>query len=94
MTQENSESAVKATQGREAAGGQRHDSGGLYLEVTATGSKLWRMAYRFEGKQRTLYSGSSIRGLGLGAADTRAFDDIRARAFARQRMSERMKALH
>ena len=28
------------------------DGGGLYLHVTATGSKLWRMAYRFEGKQK------------------------------------------
>jgi integrase len=28
------------------------DSGGLYLEITATGSKQWRVAYRFDGKQR------------------------------------------
>ncbi len=27
------------------------DGGGLYLHVTATGSKLWRLAYRFEGKK-------------------------------------------
>jgi hypothetical protein len=31
------------------------DGGGLYLEITSTKSKLWRMAYRFNGKQRTLY---------------------------------------
>ncbi len=30
------------------------DGGGLYLHVTATGSKLWRLAYRFEGKQKLL----------------------------------------
>lgn len=29
------------------------DSGGLYLLVKATGSKLWQMAYRFGGKQKT-----------------------------------------
>lgn len=33
------------------------DGGGLYVAVTASGSKLWRMAYRFEGKQKTLYFG-------------------------------------
>lgn len=34
------------------------DGGGLYLEVKPSGSKLWRMAYRFTGKQKTLYLGS------------------------------------
>ena len=34
------------------------DGGGLYLHVTATGSKLWRMAYRFEGKQKLLSFGA------------------------------------
>ena len=34
------------------------DGGGLYLHVTATGSKLWRMAYRFEGKQKLWSFGS------------------------------------
>jgi integrase len=34
------------------------DSGGLYLEITSTGSKLWRVAYRFDGKQKKL----SIKG--------------------------------
>jgi Arm DNA-binding domain len=33
------------------------DSGGLHLLVTPGGSKLWRMAYRFAGKQRTLAFG-------------------------------------
>lgn len=33
------------------------DGGGLYLEVSKSGSKLWRMAYRFHGKQKTLYIG-------------------------------------
>jgi hypothetical protein len=34
------------------------DSGGLFLLVTPQGSKLWRMAYRFNGKQKTLYIGA------------------------------------
>ncbi len=34
------------------------DSDGLYLQVQPTGSRLWRLAYRFLGKQRTLAIGS------------------------------------
>jgi len=33
------------------------DSGGLYLLVKPSGSKLWQMAYRFGGKQKTLSFG-------------------------------------
>jgi len=33
------------------------DAGGLYLEVTATGSKLWRWKYRFDGKEKRLSFG-------------------------------------
>jgi len=33
------------------------DGYGLYVEVTPGGSKLWKMAYRFEGKQKTLSFG-------------------------------------
>ena len=33
------------------------DGGGLFLYVPATGSKLWRMAYRFEGKSKLLSFG-------------------------------------
>lgn len=33
------------------------DGGGLYLFVRANGSKLWRMKYRFEGKERLLAFG-------------------------------------
>lgn len=28
------------------------DGGGLYLEVTAKGSRYWRMKYRFGGKEK------------------------------------------
>lgn len=34
------------------------DGGGLYVHVTRQGSKLWRMAYRFGGKQKTLSFGA------------------------------------
>ena len=33
------------------------DSGGLYLLVQTNGSRLWRMNYRFEGRQKTLSFG-------------------------------------
>lgn len=33
------------------------DGEGLYLFIQASGSKLWRMAYRFDGKQKTLAFG-------------------------------------
>jgi integrase len=38
------------------AGDKHSDGGGLYLHVTGAG-KYWRMAYRFNGKQRTLALG-------------------------------------
>ncbi|MEO7065758.1 MAG: integrase arm-type DNA-binding domain-containing protein [Rhodanobacter sp.] len=34
-----------------------HDSGGLYLEVSSAGSKLWRFKYHFEGKEKRLALG-------------------------------------
>lgn len=34
------------------------DGEGLYLHLSATGGKLWRMAYRFGGKQKTLSIGT------------------------------------
>jgi integrase len=33
------------------------DSGGLYLEVTPSGGKLWRFKYRFQGKEKLLALG-------------------------------------
>ena len=49
------------------------DSAGLYLEITATGSKLWRVAYRFQGKQRTLYVKGAYPAVSL--ADARSKRD-------------------
>lgn len=34
------------------------DSGGLHLLITPKGGKLWRLAYRFAGKQKTLALGA------------------------------------
>jgi integrase len=34
------------------------DGGGLHVLIQPTGSKLWRLAYRFAGKQKTLALGS------------------------------------
>ena len=34
------------------------DGGGLYIQVSATGSKLWRMRYRWEGREKVLSFGT------------------------------------
>ncbi|QDY99451.1 integrase arm-type DNA-binding domain-containing protein [Nitratireductor mangrovi] len=34
------------------------DGGGLFVQVTPSGSKLWRLAYRYDGKQKLLAFGS------------------------------------
>jgi hypothetical protein len=34
------------------------DEGGLHLYVTTTGGKLWRMKYRFGGKEKLLSFGA------------------------------------
>lgn len=44
---------------RPAQGPTKHsDGGGLHLLVSPTGGKLWRWAYRFGGKQKTLAFGA------------------------------------
>ena len=49
------------TRVRNAKGGDRpiklSDGGGLYLLIKPNGSKLWRLAYRFGGKQKSLALG-------------------------------------
>jgi integrase len=37
---------------------RRSDGGGLFVEVGTGGSKLWRLAYRYDGKQKLLALGS------------------------------------
>lgn len=44
------------------------DSGGLYIEVTRTGSRLWRLKYRFEGREKRLSFGAYP---GVSLADAR-----------------------
>lgn len=34
------------------------DGGGLQLHIPTTGGKLWRLAYRFDAKQKTLALGA------------------------------------
>jgi len=36
---------------------KKFDAGGLYLHLQPTGSKIWRMSYRFAGKQNTISFG-------------------------------------
>lgn len=37
---------------------KKADGGGLYIHVSPSGGKLWRMAYSFDGKQKTLSFGA------------------------------------
>lgn len=45
-----------------------HDSGGLFLFLTDAGAKYWRLAYRVDGKQKTLSLGPYPR---VGLKDAR-----------------------
>ncbi|CCE98208.1 Arm DNA-binding domain-containing protein [Sinorhizobium fredii] len=45
------------------------DGGGLNLFVLATGTKSWRLRYRFDGKEKTLVIGNYP---GVSLADARA----------------------
>jgi hypothetical protein len=49
--------AVKTAKPREKAY-RLYDTGGLYLEVSPAGSKLWRVKYRFDGKEKRLSLGA------------------------------------
>lgn len=54
---------------------KKSDGGGLFLLVTPTGGKLWRLSYRFDGKQKTLAFGQYPA---VGLADARrARDDAK-----------------
>ena len=37
---------------------KKSDGGGLYIHVSPSGGKLWRMAYSFDGRQKTLSFGA------------------------------------
>lgn len=56
------------------------DAGGLYLQVAVSGSKLWRLKYRFRGKEKLLSIGSYPE-ISLGEARIardKAKDDLKA----------------
>lgn len=55
------------------------DGGGLFLLVNPNGSKLWRLAYRFDGKQKTLAFGAYPT---VSLADARALRDRAKKALA------------
>ncbi|QJP14647.1 integrase arm-type DNA-binding domain-containing protein [Starkeya sp. ORNL1] len=55
------------------------DGGGLHLLVTPTGGKLWRLAYRFDGKQKQLAFGGYPE---VSLKDARAKRDAAKEALA------------
>lgn len=52
-----SDAAIRNAKARESTR-KMSDGGGLYVAVMPNGSKLWRMAYRFDGKQKLLSFGT------------------------------------
>jgi len=68
-----------------------YDEKGLYLEVTQTGSRLWRFKYRFDGKEKRLAIGSYPETSLKAARETR--DMARTRLATGIDPSEHKKAL-
>jgi hypothetical protein len=58
------------------------DGGGLYLHCAPTGGKLWRMAYRFNGKQKLLSFGAYPA---VSLKDARAWRDEAKELLAKDR---------
>lgn len=50
--------ALTDTSIRNAKPGRHFDGGGLYIEVTGAGSKLWRYKYRIAGKEKRIALGA------------------------------------
>ena len=69
---------------RKAAPGEKPrklaDGAGMYLLVTPSGGKLWRLKYRVDGKEKVLALG---RYPDVGLADARARRDEARRQIAR-----------
>ncbi|RWP43524.1 MAG: DUF4102 domain-containing protein [Mesorhizobium sp.] len=72
------DSACRAAKA-ETAAKKLSDGGGLYLYIPPSGSKAWRMNYRFGGKQKTLSFGTYPR---VTLADARALRENAKRALA------------
>src|SRR5262249_37679003 len=65
-----SDARIRAAKPRETAY-KLSDSGGLHALIQPHGSKLWRLAYRYAGKQKTLALGVyPLVGLLAAAGDT------------------------
>ncbi|MBC9031822.1 tyrosine-type recombinase/integrase [Sphingomonas sp. JC676] len=80
--------AIKAAENRDTAY-KLSDRDGLYLLVTPTGGRYWRMNYRYLGKQKTLAFGVWPD---TGLADARAECDAARKVLARgEDPAERMK---
>ena len=79
---------------------RRADGMGLYIEVTPSGGKLWRWAYRFDGKQKLMALGTYPE-VSLAEARERhqewrrflgsGIDPMLERKIEKARMSERQK---
>lgn len=68
------------------------DGGGLYLEVSPAGGKLWRLKYRHGGKEKRLALGKYPA---VGLTDARARrDELRALLSTGVDPSEQVKAEH
>lgn len=70
------DAAIRASRGSERVQ-KLSDGGGLHLLVTPKGARLWRMNYRYGGKQKTL---------SFGAYPTITLADARGRREAAKRM--------
>jgi hypothetical protein len=57
------------------------DGGGLYLEVSPTGGKWWRLKYRFDGKEKRL---------SLGVYPDVSLKDARDRDASRKLLADRI----
>jgi Arm DNA-binding domain len=65
------------------------DGGGLYLEVSLTGGKWWRLKYRFFGKEKRLSLGvyPSARSNGRPMSDTAILAAMRRMGIGKDEMS-------
>ena len=72
------DAVIRATKPRERTF-RVYDTGGLYLEITPAGSRLWRLKYRFAGKEKRLALGRYPE---VGLADARVLRDEARRVLA------------
>jgi integrase len=91
-------SDVKVRNAKPSSSTQRlWDSGGLYLEISPAGGKLWRFKYRFDGKEKLLALG---KWNAVSLADARGRRDDAKKLLARnidpsiKRKEEKRAAAH